>query len=322
MKKIRQPIITPGIAQNNKLACNDCHNPHRGSNKDSIQNQAFIKSILGGKPMGPYKASINMTYHKEIRDNLESRQACVACHGLADRQGAPIYPPATFADVNPLYTSILLLARPPSTVYDHFNVGLYACTDCHRHNRAMVLCIDCHGYPPTTVGDSWLGPGDTDQNYTGGAGSHYAHVVEHQFPCTMCHKGCLHDPGGATVVNPSFKRAKVSIDFDKTYTFPRTSGEFQTKMGYYGPDGKALIPPIYDPIKQTCYVGCHNPLVGDPDEIPNLDTPSPSWSLQAPQAPTPPTYPGGSSTPSWITVRTPYPVPGPIPGTWQIPWGQ
>ena len=185
----------------------------------------------------------------------------------------------------------------------------------------MVLCIDCHGYPPSTTGDGWGGPGDTDQNYKGGAGSHYTHVVEHQFSCTMCHQGCLHDPGGATVVNPSFKRAKVSIDFNKSYIFPRTSGEFQTKMGYYGPDGKAIIPPVYDPIKQTCYVGCHNPLVGDPDEVPNLDSPSPSWSLQAPQAPTPPTYPGGSSAPSWINVRMPYPIPTSLPGTWQIPWG-
>ena len=319
---IRQPIATPGIRQNDKLACDDCHNPHRGI-VDGIENQAFIKSVLGGKPIGPYKASINMTYRKETRDNLESRQACVACHGLADRPNAPVkYPPATFLDVNPSYSSILLLARPPSAVYDHFDVGLYACTDCHRHNRAMVLCIDCHGYPPSTAGDGWGGPGDTDQNYTGGAGSHYTHVVEHQFSCTMCHQGCLHDPGGATVVNPSFKRAKVSIDFDKSYVFPRISGEFQTKMGYYGPDGKAIIPPIYDPIKQTCYVGCHNPLVGDPDEIPNLDTPSPSWSLQASQAPTGPTYPSSSSVPSYISVGVTYPLPTSLPpGTWTITWG-
>jgi hypothetical protein len=314
---IRQPIVTPGIAQNNKLPCNDCHNPHFGITIEGIANQAFIKPLIGGKPMGPYKASINMTYHKEIRNNLESRQICVACHGLADRPNAPIYPPATFTDVNPAYKSILLLGRPPATVYDHFDVGLYACTDCHRHNRAMVLCIDCHGYPPTRVGDGWLGPGDPDQNYTGGAGAHYKHVIEHKFSCTMCHKGCLHDPGGATIVNPSFKRAKISIDFDKSYTFPRTSGEFQTRMGYYNTDGTPLIPPIYDPIKQTCYVGCHNPLVGDPDEIPNLDTPSPGWSLQAPQAPTPPSFPADSSIPSWITVRMPYSVPNSLPGTWQ-----
>ncbi|MGA1843392.1 MAG: cytochrome c3 family protein [bacterium] len=316
---VRQPILTPGISQNDKLACNDCHNPHRGITKEGIANQAFIKAILGGKPMGPYKASINMAYHPETRDNLESRQACVACHGLSERVNAPIYAPTTFANVNPLYTSGLLLARPPKTVYEHFDAGIYACTDCHRHNRAMVLCIDCHGYPPTSVGNGWMGSGDTDQNYKGGAGAHYTHVVEHQFACTMCHKGCLHDPGGATVVNPSFKRAKVSIDFDTSYAFPRSSGEFQTKMAYYGTDGKAIIPPIYDPIKQTCYVGCHNPLVGDPDDIPNLNNPTPAWSLQAAQAPTAPTYPGGSSTPTWITVRIPYVIPGVLPGTWQIP---
>ncbi|MBN2373708.1 hypothetical protein JXL19_07975 [bacterium] len=316
---IRQPIITPGIAQNDKLACNDCHNPHRGITKEGIPNQAFIKSVLGGKPMGPYKASMNMTYHKEIRNNLESRQACVACHGLADRPNAPVYPPAAFVQVNPLYTSILPVARPTSTVYDHFDAGLYPCTDCHKHNRAMVLCIDCHSYPPVTTGNGWSGTGDTDQNYTGGAGAHYKHVLEHQFPCTMCHLGCLHDPGGATVVNPVFIRAKVSIDFDATYKFPRTAGEYQTKMGYYGPDGKPTIPPLYDPVNQTCYVGCHNPLVGDPDETPNLDNPSPSWSLQVPQAPTPPNFPG-SGFESWITVRMPYLVPTGIPGQWIIPW--
>ncbi|MGA1842201.1 MAG: hypothetical protein ACMUIU_16390, partial [bacterium] len=322
---IRQPIATPGIAQNNKLPCNDCHNPHFGITVEGIANQAFIKPVIGGKPMGPYKASLNMIYHKEIRSNLESRQVCVACHGLAERPNAPIYPPATFTDVNPAYKSILLLGRPPSTVYDHFDVGLYACTDCHRHNRAMVLCIDCHGYPPIRVGDGWLGPGDPDQNYVGGAGAHYEHVIEHKFSCTMCHQGCLHDPGGATVVNPSFKRAKVSIDFDKTYAFPRTpptsSSGFQTRMGY--PDWNPPEEPKYYPANQTCYVGCHNPLVGDPDLPPNLSTRTPSWSLQAPQAPTPPTFPGGSDVPSWISVRIPYSVPNSLPGTWQwlITWG-
>ena len=93
-------------------------------------------------------------------------------------------------------------------------------------------------------------------------------------------------------------------------------------MGYYGPDGKAIIPPIYDPIKQTCYVGCHNPLVGDPDEVPNLDIPSPSWSLQASQAPSGPTYPSNSSVPSYINVGVIYPVPTSLPGgTWTITWG-
>ncbi len=311
---IKQPIATLGIMQNFKLPCNDCHNPHRGITKDGIPNQAFIKEILGGKPIGPYKASINMVYHKEIRDNLESRRACVACHGLSDRLQGPIYPPSLFMEINPQYSSPLPISRPSATVYEHFDLGIYPCTDCHRHNRARILCIDCHGYPPIRTGNGWSGPGDPDQNYQGGAGAHYRHVIEEQFACTMCHLGCLHDPGGATVVNPIFKRAKVSLDFDSSYKFPRTSGEFRTKMEY----PELSLYSQYKPENQTCKTGCHNPLIGDPDEPPNLDNWTPGWSLQVPLAPTPPVFPT-VLPPDWIVVRTPYPVPITIPGPWQIP---
>ncbi|MCL6582891.1 MAG: hypothetical protein K6U11_04560 [bacterium] len=290
---IKSPIAGGGIMKGDKLACSDCHDPHRGWTKAKTQNQAFIKEVLGGKVNAGFYASRNMAYHKEQRNSTESRLICVNCHGWSYQPSSGLGPTSVpFVAVNPSWGSPLPITPPTPTVYEHSSLGAYACTDCHQHNRITVFCIDCHSFPPTTTGNGWSGPGDTDENYPGGAGAHSVHVFNCRYDCLTCHIGCLHNAGGATVVNPVFIRSKVSVDFNPLFGFPRLTGEYPTKMSYPG------LPALYNPIEQTCFVGCHNPLVGDPDEAPNLINPTPSWSL-AVKRPTPPTLPS-PPLPDWM----------------------
>lgn len=286
-----------GIMTGDKLACSDCHDPHRGSTLLGAKNQAFIKQGLGGKMNQGFYASRNMAYSDADhgpRNNTESRLICVSCHGFSYNQEKEMLPLSVpFKTVNQSWGSLSPITPPTSTVFEHSSLGAYACTDCHNHNRVTVFCIDCHAFPPTTTGNGWSGPGDTDENYPGGAGAHQVHVFNCKYNCLSCHIGCLHDAGGATVVNPRFDRSRVSLDFNPVFGFPRTRGEYPTKMSYPG------LPALYNPREQVCFIGCHNPLVADPDEAPNLINPTPSWSLADKTITTPPTYPS-SPLPLWI----------------------
>jgi len=303
---IKSPMAG-GIMTGDKLACSDCHDPHRGWTRNKHQNQAFIKEWLGGRRNEGFFASLNMTYKDPshgLRNNTESRKICISCHGFSYDPSSGSPPTSVpFVAVNPAWASPAPITSPTPTVFEHSSLGIYACTDCHDHERVTVVCIDCHAYPPTTLGNGWSGPGDTDENYPGGAGAHSVHVFNCKYDCLTCHVGCLHNAGGATVVNPRFDRSKVSIDFNPLFGFPRVIGEFPTKMGYPG------LPPLYNAQGQVCFVGCHNPLVADPDLAPRLNNPSPSWSL-ALKIPIPPTYPT-SPLPDWLQVNIPAWMPNP-----------
>ncbi|MGA1867020.1 MAG: cytochrome c3 family protein [bacterium] len=307
---VKSPLATPGISQYDKLPCNDCHNPHRGVTENGVLNQAFIKAMIGGKPVGAAIASNNMSYHPELRNNSESKKICIACHGVSYKDGSVVSLSVPFNQVNPTYTLQINIMSPPPNIYDHSALGTSACTDCHRHNRISVLCIDCHSYPPLRAGDSWQGPGDLGENYPGGAGAHRAHVADYGYSCSTCHVGCLHNPGGATLTNPLFKRSNINITFDPTVIFPRG-----TRVGY--PE-LGLIP-TYNPLNQTCFVGCHNPVIGDQDRI-NLSNPSPSWSLVEKNLLTVRTM-GEPQLPVWMPTPVLYLPPSPdVLQSWQIPW--
>ena len=316
-----------GIMKGDKLACSDCHDPHRGWTVAKTQNQAFIKELLGGKVNGGFYASKNMAYDDPSpghgpRNNTESRLICVNCHGWSYQPTSGLGPfSVPFAAVNPAWGSPLPITPPTPTVFEHSSLGAFACTDCHQHNRITVFCIDCHSFPPTTTGNGWSAAGDTDENYPGGAGAHSVHVFNAKYDCLTCHAGCLHNAGGATVANPIFLRSKVSVDFNPLFGFPRVTGEYPTKMAY------PALPALYNPLEQTCFVGCHNPLAGDPDEAPNLNNPSPSWSL-AVKRPTPPALPS-IPLPEWmpnplldpaylnLLAAPQTPLPGSLTG---VPW--
>ncbi len=294
-----------GIMAGDKLACNECHDPHRGwtrpeekvteaGEKAPKQNQAFIKEYLAGKQSEEFYASSNMTYHQEIRNNKKSRSICINCHCFSYNPASGSPPtPVPFTAVNPSWASSAPITSPTPLVFEHSSSGVNACTDCHRHSRVIVLCIDCHAFPPSTVGDGWSGPGDTDENYPGGAGAHRAHVVNRGFDCSTCHTGCLHNPDGGTIANLRFDRSKVCIDFNPLFGFPRKIGKNTTKISY------SELSPSYNPLEQVCFVGCHNPLIGETDELPNLDNPTPNWSLALKDLPKPPTYPS-PPLPTWM----------------------
>ncbi|MGA1874248.1 MAG: cytochrome c3 family protein [bacterium] len=315
-----------GIMTGDKLACSECHDPHRGWTRNKNQNQAFIKEWLGGRRNEGFFASRNMAYHPQIRNNTESRLICINCHGFSYDPSSGLPPTSVpFAAVNPSWANPMPITSPTPTVFEHSSLGVFACTDCHRHAQITVFCIDCHAFPPTSIGNLWSGPGDTDENYPGGAGAHAVHVFNCKYDCLTCHVGCLHNAGGATVVNPRFDRSKVSVDFNPLFGFPRLVGEYPTKMGYPG------LPPLYNPLEQVCFVGCHNPLVGDPDEPPNLNNPTPSWSLALKNLPIPPTYPS-PPLPGWmpdprvdsfykqlLTAPAGLPPVNPPPVPWPLP---
>ncbi|MBI4822153.1 MAG: CxxxxCH/CxxCH domain-containing protein, partial [Deltaproteobacteria bacterium] len=119
-------------------------------------------------------------------------------------------------------------------------------------------CTSCHGAPPTPA----------DQDYAGGGGAHLAHAGTLGFECKTCHG---HNGSGPTHNQAaSVLRANVQISFDGTISYPGGT----TML-----NGQATAP--YTPATKTCNVGCHNPIVGNPDEVPALSN-GLSWTGSAP----------------------------------------
>jgi predicted CxxxxCH...CXXCH cytochrome family protein len=110
-------------------------------------------------------------------------------------------------------------------------------------------CDSCHGSPPA--------PGN--ESYSGSAGAHAQHAQTLGFECAVCHghngSGPTHNPNGVTTVS----RNLVEVLFTAPRTYP--GGTTLT-------NGRS---PSYDRNNRTCAVGCHNPIVGNPSESPNLD---------------------------------------------------
>ncbi len=188
-----------GINKGDKLPCEDCHDPH------STVNQAFIRASLAGKSLSGKKASTNMAYDLSIRDDVDSRNICIACHGTSEQAS---YKAVLFNAVNPLYGSETI-AKPPASISAHLSSSTTACTNCHPHNGIGVSCTDCHGFPPlrtyAQAGNNYFNKTSYPdvENYLGGAGAHQRHkdaLGDAIFQCGLCHGP---DAGSASWHNQS-----------------------------------------------------------------------------------------------------------------------
>ncbi|MFO0729209.1 MAG: CxxxxCH/CxxCH domain-containing protein [Myxococcota bacterium] len=169
-------------------------------------------------------------------DTSGTQRACTACHGM---------PPATPA---------------------HNGQGPNSCQSCHAdvagagqtiiapslHVDGVVQssgggCDSCHGSPPA--------PGR--ESYAGSAGAHAQHATTLGYECATCHgnngSGPQHNQGNGTVV-----RANVNIVFNAAWTY---SGGTTMNNGSSA---------SYTQSSKTCRVGCHNPIVNNPNETPAL----------------------------------------------------
>lgn len=205
------------IKSGDKLPCADCHDPH------GTVNQAFIRANLGGKSVSGKKASKRMAYDSITRDDTDSRNLCIACHGTSEQTS---YTAVAFRDVNPSYSSNTIIVKPPTSISAHRSGKTTACTACHLHNGISVSCKDCHGFPPMrTIAqagglnfDKTLRP--DVENYSGGAGAHQRHsdaLGDVIFQCETCHGP---DPGSATWHNFGagvVSRANVDIMGETAY---------------------------------------------------------------------------------------------------------
>lgn len=239
------------IGQGDKLPCSDCHDPH------STVNQAFIRGNLGGKSLSGKRASTRMAYDTTDRNDDDSRDFCIACHGTSEQS---IYQAVAFSAVNPTYGSAII-ARPPASISAHLSTKTIACTSCHKHNGISASCTDCHGFPPlltqAEAGGLFVSNDPVRkyaENYAGGAGAHRRHkeaLGDALFQCELCHgpdagAAAWHNQGGGV--------------------FPGTNpGQYVNIMGlraYWDPDNS----------RTTDYVGTSNappatPITPDPYEF-------------------------------------------------------
>jgi predicted CxxxxCH...CXXCH cytochrome family protein len=123
-------------------------------------------------------------------------------------------------------------------------------------------CTACHASPPTP----------TDQDYANGGGAHAQHAAA-GIECITCHgnngSGPTHNPSSRTA--PSLaNRNEVNVVFATSLTFP---------AGTSMRNGQASA--TWTQSTQTCKVGCHNPVNGNPNETPNL-TRTVTWTGAAP----------------------------------------
>jgi hypothetical protein len=199
----------PEYRRGDKIACSFCHDPHA---KRTGRNEALLLTNAGDDGSIPIGDNLAAARPPNTRNGTgNGRGMCAACHAYS-QTGTP----ATFRSV--------ALPRPPTTVAEHREADTTACTNCHEHNRVDAACDTCHGFPPTTAGNGWSGPGDTDENYPGGAGAHLAHIKGAGNPATApslydfgclggaCHPNTQHDQGKGTVA-----RANVQVSFDPAW---------------------------------------------------------------------------------------------------------
>ncbi|MBI5511367.1 MAG: CxxxxCH/CxxCH domain-containing protein [Deltaproteobacteria bacterium] len=178
----------------------------------------------------------------------QSERACGACHGMPPADAAH----GAVTDANTCNLCHQTSAGPNQTIV---NKAL------HVDGVVQVTggaCDACHGAPPTP----------TNQDYANGGGAHAAHDAA-GIECITCHgnngSGATHNQGGGNV-----GRANVQIVFATAVSFPggTTMRNGQTSA-------------TFAQSTQTCKVGCHNPVVANPNETPNLNR-SVTWTAAAP----------------------------------------
>lgn len=177
-------------------------------------------------------------------DGDGSESQCGACHGMP-----PNTPAHSGQSPNGCQNCHQDDAGPNQTI-----------TDPSLHLDGVVQvsgggCDTCHGSPPDP----------TRESYPGSAGAHAQHAGVLGFECATCHgnngTGPDHDQGNGTVI-----RSNVDIVFSPSITYP---------------GGTTMGNASYDSNGMTCGVGCHNPVIGNPPESPNLGN-TLSWTGNAP----------------------------------------
>ncbi|MHB8765716.1 MAG: CxxxxCH/CxxCH domain c-type cytochrome, partial [Deferrisomatales bacterium] len=188
--------------------CWDCHDPHGDTQHYMVQGGAGVTAVSDG------------VYGLPV-----TRRPVT---GLDVAAGTPPYSSADL--VNASFTGLCQTCHTTANYYNqttntalnlHNGADGSRCTTCHMHSKKFTSSCDlCHGYPPTTVGDGFGGPGDTDENYPGGAGAHLAHFKgvgkpatdpnRYDFGCLngTCHPGDQHNQGAGPVL-----RANVQVAF-------------------------------------------------------------------------------------------------------------
>lgn len=165
-----------------------------------------------------------------------SESSCGACHGM---------PPQS-----PAHNGV----STPDTCNDcHEEVGgpNQTIVDASLHLDGVVqvsggACDTCHGSPPTPQTES----------FPGSAGAHMTHAGRLGFECADCHgnngSGPTHDEGEGTVLRENVQLVFAARSFaGGTTTGNGSQADYQTA-------------------DMSCGVGCHNPVVGNPPETPNL----------------------------------------------------
>ncbi|MBI4914296.1 MAG: hypothetical protein HY825_00470 [Acidobacteria bacterium] len=200
------PVGTGAPERGDKIRCSLCHDPHKartGANEVFFLTETWIGNsspvILGNN----LKASPSSREHT----TGTGREMCAACHQYSDSGtpesfwGKPVPAPS--------------VALSQHSVNDTTT----PCTSCHRHNKIVARCDDCHGNPPITAAP-WAGPGSTGESYPGSAGAHLAHIKGagmlvtdpdvYSFGCLggSCHPSTTHNEGNGTVI-----RGNVQVAF-------------------------------------------------------------------------------------------------------------
>jgi predicted CxxxxCH...CXXCH cytochrome family protein len=204
---------TPLYKRGDKLPCELCHDPHNIAS--GTNDVFFLKETTNGSgtpvPLGDgFKASPNVRNHQL---GGTGREMCAACHKYSDSSGTQM----TLWGV--------LLPKPPATTAEHLTANVTPCTNCHKHNRIVASCNDCHTYPglPNPGGATHRLSAVHDAH--SGVPSSEAAVPNKGYQCTVCHLGAPHNAGvgGAisgpaqweTLVTPNLNN-RVQVRFDTT----------------------------------------------------------------------------------------------------------
>jgi hypothetical protein len=256
-----EPTGTPDAKRGDKISCRLCHDPH---GTRSAGNEVFFLAATANGTGGTLTLGTGLRASASSRfGSGDGRAMCAACHGYADA-GSPV----TLWGV--------VLPRPPGSVRHHGTADTTACTACHKHNKIVTSCRECHGYPPLESGapGAWFdrtARPDTE-SYAGGAGAHRRHrdaLGNAIFACEICHgpdpgSAAWHNQGGGTVL-----QGNVDIIGQRSFWDPGGT----RAAGYDGPAGA----PNPDPSlwkftaraksggDQRCFgLACH----GDPPDAP------------------------------------------------------
>ncbi len=289
-----------GILQVTGGHCDTCHGD---SSRPAPLNASPPTDLAGNQEsdqVGAHLAHLMPTMGADV--------ACAACHVVPQSVGDPGHVDDTDATAEVTFSGRAIAAGGPSPSYDPATLR---CTNTYCHGVTVAggtngnqtswpgagpFCDSCHGTPPPTpahdavtendpCGDCHpdsssssspltisnrtfhidgtvqvAGCGDSCHDVPPDSGAHGMHAGTMGFECKTCHG---HNGSG-----PTHDNGTLNVPFDSTVGFPGG-----TTIG----NGSS---PSYDSATKSCRVGCHNPVIGNPDETPNLNN-HPVWTAGA-----------------------------------------